>query len=223
ERILAAGSRAGMDRTAARDPPQPQSAGAPRSRRHHRAHRRQQSAAGEHTAGYHRAYGRHPAVRRRDDEGGAGGRERKRSTAGRRPGSFARTGGPPHPSPPLFGAGPPALPPPEGVGEAGGAWVQMGGAIGREFSHSLGAAVVRKREVELQTALDRLIGAGLLLRQGSAPYASYSFKHVLVRDAAYSTLLREPRHALHARIAETLESQFAEISESQPELIAHHY
>jgi len=99
---------------------------------------------------------------------------------------------------------------------------QIGAAIGREFSYPLLAAVVRKPEAELQTALDRLISAGLLLRQGDAPYATYSFKHVLVRDAAYSTLLREPRRALHARIAETLESQFAEISENQPELIARH-
>jgi class 3 adenylate cyclase/predicted ATPase len=100
---------------------------------------------------------------------------------------------------------------------------QIGAAIGREFSHPLLAVVARKPEVELQTALDRLISAGLLLRQDGAPYATYSFKHVLVRDAAYSTLLREPRRALHARIAETLESHFAEISESQPELIARHY
>ena len=99
---------------------------------------------------------------------------------------------------------------------------QIGAAIGREFSHPLLAAVVRKPEAELQTALDRLIVAGLLLRQGSAPYATYFFKHALVRDAAYSTLLREPRRALHARIAETLESQFAEISENQPELLARH-
>jgi len=100
---------------------------------------------------------------------------------------------------------------------------QIGAAIGREFSHPLLAVVARKPEVELQTALDRLISAGLLLRQDGAPYATYSFKHVLVRDAAYSTLLREPRRALHARIAETFESHFAEISESQPELIARHY
>jgi predicted ATPase len=100
---------------------------------------------------------------------------------------------------------------------------QIGATIGREFTHALLAAVVRKPEAELQTALDRLIGAGLLLRRGDAPYATYSFKHVLVRDAAYSTLLREPRRALHARIAETLESQFAEISENRPELIARHY
>jgi class 3 adenylate cyclase/predicted ATPase len=99
---------------------------------------------------------------------------------------------------------------------------QIGAAIGREFSHPLLAAVVRKPEAELQTALDRLIWAGLLLRR-DAPYATYFFKHVLVRDAAYSTLLREPRRALHARIAETLESQFPEISETQPELLARHY
>jgi predicted ATPase len=63
----------------------------------------------------------------------------------------------------------------------------------------------------------------LLLRQGSAPNATYFFKHALVRDVAYSTLLREPRRALHARIAETLESQFAEISENQPEPLARHW
>jgi class 3 adenylate cyclase len=99
---------------------------------------------------------------------------------------------------------------------------QIGAAIGREFSHPLLAAVERKPEPELQTALDRLIGAGLLLRQGGAPYETYFFKHALVRDAAYSTLLRERRRALHGRIAETLESQFPEISEKQPELLARH-
>ena len=54
------------------------------------------------------------------------------------------------------------------------------------------------------------------------PHATYLFKHALVQDAAYGTLLREPRRALHARIAETLESQFAEIAENQPELLARH-
>jgi class 3 adenylate cyclase/predicted ATPase len=99
---------------------------------------------------------------------------------------------------------------------------QIGAAIGREFSHPLLAAVVGMPEAELQTALHRLIWAGLLFRHGSAPHVTYSFKHALVRDAAYSTLLREPRRALHARIAETLESQFPEISEKQPELLARH-
>ena len=100
---------------------------------------------------------------------------------------------------------------------------QIGAAIGREFSHALLAAVVHKPEAELRAALDRLMAAGLLFRQGVPPYASYLFKHALVQDAAYGTLLREPRRALHSRIAETLESQFRETAESQPELLARHY
>jgi predicted ATPase len=99
---------------------------------------------------------------------------------------------------------------------------QVGAAIGREFSHALLAAVVRKPEAELGSALDRLVAAGLLFRQGVLPYASYLFKHALVQDAAYGTLLREPRRELHARIAETLESKFAEVAENQPELLARH-
>jgi class 3 adenylate cyclase/predicted ATPase len=99
---------------------------------------------------------------------------------------------------------------------------QTGAAIGREFSHALLDAVTRKSEVELESALDRLIAAGLLFRQGAPPHATYLFKHALVQDAAYGTLLREPRRALHARIAEALESQFAEIAENQPELLARH-
>ena len=99
---------------------------------------------------------------------------------------------------------------------------QIGAAIGREFSHALLAAVVRKPEGELESALDRLIAAGLLFRQGIPPHATYLFKHALVQDAAYGTLLREPRRALHARIAETLESHFAETADSQPELLARH-
>ncbi len=100
---------------------------------------------------------------------------------------------------------------------------QIGAAIGREFTHALLAAVTRKPEAELGSALDRLIAAGLLFQQGVPPHATYLFKHALVQDAAYGTLLREPRHSLHARIAETLESQFAEIAENQPELLARHY
>jgi DNA-binding winged helix-turn-helix (wHTH) protein/predicted ATPase len=100
---------------------------------------------------------------------------------------------------------------------------QIGAAIGREFSHALLAAVVRKPEGELGSALDRLAQAGLLFRQGVSPHATYLFKHALVQDAAYGTLLREPRRALHARIADTLESQFAGIAESRPELLARHF
>jgi len=99
---------------------------------------------------------------------------------------------------------------------------QIGSAIGREFSHALLALVARKSVAELGSALDRLVQAGLLFRQGMPPQASYLFKHALVQDAAYGTLLREPRRALHARIAEAIGGQFAETAESQPEILAHH-
>src|SRR5262249_1693514 len=99
---------------------------------------------------------------------------------------------------------------------------QIGAGIGREFSHALVAAVARKPETELQSALDRLVEAGLLLRKGVGPHASYWSKHAFVQDAAYGPLLREPRRELHARIAETLESQFGEIAENRPELLARH-
>jgi class 3 adenylate cyclase/tetratricopeptide (TPR) repeat protein len=99
---------------------------------------------------------------------------------------------------------------------------QIGAAIGREFSRALLAAVVRKPEEELNSALDRLLAAGLVFRQGVPPDTSYLFKHALVQDAAHGTLLRGPRRALHARIAETLESQFADIAERHPELLARH-
>ena len=101
--------------------------------------------------------------------------------------------------------------------------VQIGAAIGREFSHALLVSVARKPEAELASALNRVVEAGLLLRQGVPPATTYLFKHALVQDAAYGTLLREPRRAIHARIAEALESQFTEIAESQPELLALHY
>jgi predicted ATPase len=100
---------------------------------------------------------------------------------------------------------------------------QIGAAIGREFSYALLASVAREIGAELRLALDRLVQAGLLFRQGVPPHSTYLFKHALVQDAAYGTLLREPRRALHAQIAEALESQFPEIAESEPELMAHHY
>jgi predicted ATPase len=99
---------------------------------------------------------------------------------------------------------------------------QVGAAIGREFSHTLLAAVVAEPEAKLQLALDRLVTAGLLFRQGVPPHATYLFKHALVQDAAYGMLLREPRRALHARIAEILESHFDAIAKNQPELLARH-
>ena len=99
---------------------------------------------------------------------------------------------------------------------------QIGAVIGREFSHPVLAAVSRKTEVELRSALDRLIDAGLLFRQGMPPHSIYLFKHALVQDAAYGMLLRELRRTLHGRIANTLESDFPDIAENQPELLARH-
>jgi predicted ATPase len=99
---------------------------------------------------------------------------------------------------------------------------QIGAAIGREFSHALLAAVVNKPEAELHAALDRIVAAGLLFGQGVAPHATYLFKHALVQGAAYDTMLREPRRALQAHIADTLERQFGDIAENRPEIVARH-
>jgi predicted ATPase len=82
--------------------------------------------------------------------------------------------------------------------------------------------VARKPEAEIGSALNRLIQAGLVFRQGVPPHATYLFKHALVQDAAYGTLLREPRRTLHARVTETIETEFADIAENQPELLARH-
>jgi DNA-binding response OmpR family regulator/class 3 adenylate cyclase/predicted ATPase len=100
---------------------------------------------------------------------------------------------------------------------------QIGAVIGREFSHELLSAICTSSEGELKRALQELISSELIFRRGAPPNAVYSFKHALVQDAAYGTLLREPRRMLHARIAATLESQFAEIAESRPELVARHF
>ena len=98
----------------------------------------------------------------------------------------------------------------------------VGAAIGRSFTYTLLAAVANDDPDTLRIHLDRLVASGLLFRQGQPPDATYLFKHALIRDAAYSMLLREPRRALHARILEALETKFADIAEAQPELLAHH-
>ncbi len=100
---------------------------------------------------------------------------------------------------------------------------QVGAAIGREFSYDLLAAVAGRSEPDLQRALDQLVEAGLLFRRGTPPRASLMFKHALVQDAAYSSLLRSRRQELHARIAAVLEQSFPAIVQSEPELLAQHY
>jgi predicted ATPase len=99
---------------------------------------------------------------------------------------------------------------------------QVAAAIGREFAHALLATVLPKPEGELGPALDRLMAAGLLFRRGVPPHATYLFKHVLVRDAAYGSLLRNQRQQLHALIAAAIETQFPEIVATQPEWLAQH-
>jgi predicted ATPase len=100
---------------------------------------------------------------------------------------------------------------------------QLGAALGREFSHELLAAVSELGDVELQNALDQLEGAGLIFRRGLAPDATYSFKHALVRDAAYAGLLMSTRRRLHSRIARVLKDQFPDRAALEPELLALHF
>jgi predicted ATPase len=100
---------------------------------------------------------------------------------------------------------------------------QVGAAIGRDFSHELLAATAPLAEPELQEALRRLVDSGLVFQRGAPPMAEYLFKHALVQDTAYSTLLRGPRQALHRRIAEALEQRFPDLVEARPEIVAHHY
>jgi predicted ATPase len=99
---------------------------------------------------------------------------------------------------------------------------QIGAVIGREFSHGLLAAVAPLGDNGLKDALDQLVQAELVFRRGTAPEAVYSFKHALVRDAAYQSLLRSRRQQLHARIAQVLEERFPETVAAEPELLAQH-
>jgi class 3 adenylate cyclase/predicted ATPase len=99
---------------------------------------------------------------------------------------------------------------------------QIGAAIGREFSYDLLAAVAPLGDDELRDALARLVEAELVFRRGTPPHASYAFKHALVQDAAYQSLLKSRRRQLHARVAQVLQDRFPEIADQQPELLAHH-
>jgi class 3 adenylate cyclase/predicted ATPase len=99
---------------------------------------------------------------------------------------------------------------------------QIGAAIGREFSYPLLRAVASRDEPALRAALKQLEQAELLFRSGAPPDARYTFKHALVQDTAYETLLRSRRQILHRQIAETLQNQFAATVTAEPELVAHH-
>jgi len=100
---------------------------------------------------------------------------------------------------------------------------QLGATIGRQFSYALLQAVSQLDEVMLQHELGRLVEAEIVYRRGLPPQATYTFKHALIQDAAYQSLLKSTRQHYHQRLAQVLEAQFAETAETQPELVAHHY
>ncbi|GKS62922.1 adenylate/guanylate cyclase domain-containing protein [Nitrospira sp.] len=101
--------------------------------------------------------------------------------------------------------------------------VQIGAAIGREFSYELLRATVDVADNQLNTALDLVISSGLILQEGERPLSRYRFKHTLVHEAAYNTLPKKSRRLLHARIAKILENRFAERVKVEPDLLAYHY
>jgi DNA-binding response OmpR family regulator/class 3 adenylate cyclase len=100
---------------------------------------------------------------------------------------------------------------------------QIGAVIGREFSYRLIAAVAQISAPSLQSAIDQLTTSGLVSVRGEPPDASYIFKHTLVQDAAYATMVRSKRQQLHSRVANALMTRFPDIVEAQPELMAYHF
>jgi tetratricopeptide (TPR) repeat protein len=99
---------------------------------------------------------------------------------------------------------------------------QIGAVAGREFHYELLNAVAGLPREKLEDALGQLVRSELIFRRGESPHAVYTFKHTLVRDAAYASLVKSRRAHLHAAIANALERQFADIAQTQPETLAHH-
>src|SRR5215218_9335609 len=100
---------------------------------------------------------------------------------------------------------------------------QLGATLGREFSYDLLHAVAPWEEDTLHQGLQQLVAAEFLYQQGLPPQATYVFKHALIQDAAYQSLLKSTRQQYHQRIAQVLEARFPDLRETQPELLAHHY
>ena len=103
------------------------------------------------------------------------------------------------------------------------ALAQLGATLGREFSYALLQAVSPWDEETLQRGLHQLVAAEFLYQQGLPPEATYVFKHALIQETAYQSLLRSTRQQYHQRIAQVLEACFPQSSETQPELLARHY
>jgi predicted ATPase len=100
---------------------------------------------------------------------------------------------------------------------------QLGATLGREFSYELLQAVSPWNEETVQRGLQQLVEAEFLYQQGLPPQATYRFKHALIQEEAYQSLLRSTRQQHHQRIAQVLEAQFPDTAQTQPELVAHHY
>jgi len=100
---------------------------------------------------------------------------------------------------------------------------QLGATIGREFSYEMIETIPGRHQGDLRDNLTRLVDAGLLFQRGLPPHATYVFKHALIQDSAYSSLLKSSRREYHKLIAEALEQQHPELAETQPEMIGHHY
>jgi predicted ATPase len=100
---------------------------------------------------------------------------------------------------------------------------QLGAVLGREFAYELLAAIAPQDEDTLQAGLAQLVGAELLYQRGRPPRARYLFKHALIQDAAYASLLKSTRQQVHRQVAQLLEARFPALGETQPELVAQHY
>src|SRR2546430_1938650 len=100
---------------------------------------------------------------------------------------------------------------------------QMGATIGRQFSYDLLQAVSPLDASTLQGELGQLVEAEIIYQRGLPPQSTYVFKHALIRDSAYESLLKSTRQQYHQRITHVLEAQFPETAEAQPELLAYHY
>ena len=100
---------------------------------------------------------------------------------------------------------------------------QLGAVLGREFLYELLQAIAPQDEDTLQAGLAQLVGAELLYQRGRPPRARYIFKHALIQDAAYASLLKSTRQQVHQQIAQVLEARFPALVETQPELVAQHY
>src|SRR5262247_1669435 len=100
---------------------------------------------------------------------------------------------------------------------------QLGAVLGREFAYDMLRAVSSQDEATVQDGLDRLVAAELLYQRGRPPRARYMFKHALIQDSAYASLLRSTRQQVHQQVAQLLEARVPETVETQPELVAQHY